>query len=713
MRDSAPILRNDASALGIYQAGATPAGGIGMQAAPANYINRELSLLEFNRRVLAQADDPDTPLLERLRFLCIFGNNMDEFYEVRVAALKEQIKLGATATGPDGLDAKQVFSKVSAQAHELVSHQYRLFNEILIPDLASHDIHFLRRPYWTTQQAAWIKAYFFRELMPLLTPIGLDPAHPFPRVLNKSLNFAVELDGKDAFGRNLGAAIVQAPRALPRLIRLPEEIAGCEYGFVFLSSILHACVDELFSGMSVRGCYQFRVTRNSELFVDEEETRNLSQVLQGELPNRNYGDAVRLEVADNCSKEMTAFLQAQFDLADADVFSVSGPVSLVRMLQVPDWVDRPELKYPPFRPGLPKELVRQPDIFRAIRQGDILLHHPYQSFSPVVEFISQAAQDPYVVAIKQTVYRAGHDSALLEALARAARSGKEVTVVVELFARFDEEQNIEWAQRLEQEGAHVVYGVVGYKTHAKMAMVVRREQGMLKRYVHLGTGNYHSETTKLYTDFGLLTCNAAMASDVASIFIELTGLVRPGKLAHLWHAPFTLHRELVNAIRQEADHARAGRKALIIAKMNALLEPKIIQALYQASSAGVRIELIVRGACALRPGMPGLSENIRVRSVIGRFLEHARIFYFYNDKAEDMHLSSADWMDRNFFRRIELAFPILDKSLKRRVLSEGLRPYLKDNSEAWEMDASGNYQRRKHRHGHAYAAQRALLAKMA
>lgn len=680
--------------------------------AQEQFINRELSQLEFNRRVLAQAEDPDTPPLERLRFLCIFSSNLDEFYEIRIAGLKEQLKLHATATGPDGLDAATVFARVSAGVHELVAHQYRLFNEVLIPELARHEIHFLRRPHWTAQQVEWIKAYFFRELMPVLTPIGLDPAHPFPRVLNKSLNFAVELEGKDAFGRNSGAAIVQAPRALPRVIRLPAEIAGCEYGFVFLSSILHAHVGELFVGMHVRGCYQFRVTRNSELFVDEEETKNLSLALQGELPQRHFGDAVRLEVADNCSREMTAFLQHQFGLAEADVFSVKGPVNLVRLLQVPDWVDRPALKYPPFRPGLPKELVRQPDMFRAISNGDILLHHPYQSFSPMVEFIQQAAQDPQVVAIKQTVYRAGHDSALLQALIDAARSGKEVSVIVELLARFDEETNINWAAQLEEVGAHVVFGVVGYKVHAKMALVVRREEGQLKRYVHLGTGNYHTQTTKHYTDFGLFTCNEAITSDVASIFMELTGLGRPSKLAHLWQAPFTMHQELIHAIQREEEHARAGRKGLIIAKMNALLEPKIIQALYQASCAGVRIELIVRGACALRPGIPHLSENIRVRSVIGRFLEHTRIFYFYNDKAEDVRLSSADWMDRNFFRRIEVCFPVLDRRLKRRVIMEGLQSYLKGNREAWEMDADGSYRRKRHR-GRAYAAQSKLLAALA
>ncbi|MGE8366183.1 polyphosphate kinase 1 [Cupriavidus sp.] len=676
-----------------------------------HFLNREASQLEFNRRVLAQAENCDIPLLERLRFLCIFSSNLDEFFEIRVAGLKEQIKLQAIASGPDGLDTRQVYALVSARTHKLVAEQYHLFNDVLIPELDRQEIRFLRRPHWTPEQAEWIRAFFFRELMPVLTPIGLDPAHPFPRVLNKSLNFAAELEGKDAFGREAGAAIVQAPRSLPRVILLPEEISGCKHGFVFLSSILHAHVCELFPGMHVRGCYQFRVTRNSELFVDEEEIKNLRDALQGELPQRHFGDAVRLEVADNCSDEMTRFLQNQFGLEDTEVFSVNGPVNLVRLLPVPDSVDREDLKYPPCRPGLPKALQGQPDMFRAIRDGDILLHHPYQSFAPVVDFIRQAAEDPDVMAIKQTVYRAGNDSALLQALIGAARRGKEVSVVVELLARFDEEANINWAAQLEEAGAHVVYGVVGYKSHAKMAMVVRREGKKLRRYAHLSTGNYHSQTARNFTDFGLFTCKEAMVEDVANVFSQLTGLGHPGTLTHFWQAPFTLHSALLDAIRREGKHAKAGRKGLIIAKMNALMDPTIIQALYQASCDGVRIELIVRGGCALRPDIPGLSENIRVRSVLGQFLEHARIFYFYNDKAEDVRLSSADWMERDFFRRIEVCFPVLDKSLKKRVIEEGLKIYLKDNRDTWEMDSDGNYRRRRGRH--LVSAQSALSVALA
>ncbi|WP_043365322.1 MULTISPECIES: polyphosphate kinase 1 [Cupriavidus] len=675
-----------------------PADFLASADARQTFLNRIASQLEFNHRVLLQAADPEVPLLERLRFLCVFSSNLDEFYEIRVAGLKEQIKLQSALPGPDGLDPRQVYALLGARARKLVAEQYRLFNDVLVPELAAEGIRFLRRPHWSAEQAEYIREFFFRELMPMLTPIGLDPAHPFPRVLNKSLNFAVELEGKDAFGREAGAAIVQAPRALPRVILLPSKISGCPHGFVFLSSILHAHVGELFPGMRVRGCYQFRVTRNSELFVDEDEVRNLRDALQGELPQRHLGDAVRLEVADNCSPKMTRFLQGQFGLEETEVFAVNGPVNLVRLLPVPDSVARDDLKYPPCRPGLPKALQQeQTDMFRAIRDGDILLHHPYQSFAPVVDFIRQAAEDPDVMAIKQTVYRAGNDSALLDALIGAARRGKEVSVVVELLARFDEEANMNWAAQLEEAGAHVVYGVVGYKAHAKMALVVRREGGKLRRYVHLSTGNYHSQTARNFTDIGLFTCKEAIAADVANVFSQLTGLGHPGTLAHLWQSPFTMHAALIEAIRREARHARAGRKGLIIAKMNALLEPKIIEALYQASCDGVKIELIVRGACALRPGLPGLSENIRVRSVLGRFLEHERIFYFYNDKAEDVRLSSADWMERDFFRRVEICFPVLDKALKKRVIEEGLKRYLKDNRDTWELEPDGSYRRRRGR----------------
>ncbi|MEW6119609.1 MAG: polyphosphate kinase 1 [Pseudomonadota bacterium] len=678
---------------------------------PDTLINRELGILAFQKRVLAQADDPDMPLLERLKFLCIVSSNMDEFFEVRVAGLLEQIRAQSTQRSPDGLTPKQQYRAVSDMAHALVARQYELLNDEVIPALAEHGIHFIRRTHWNEAQAAWIRDYFHRELMPVLTPVGLDPSHPFPRVLNKSLNFAVELSGRDAFGRSSGAAVVQAPRALPRVIRMPEDIAGCEYGFVFLSSILHAHVGELFAGMTVEGCYQFRVTRNSDLFVDEEENKNLRETLAGELPQRHFGAAVRLEVADNCSESMANFLLEQFELDRDALYQVHGPVNLVRLMQVPDWVDRSDLKFTPFVPALPARLAKKEDIFDQIRKGDLLMHHPFESFQPVIDFIEQAAADPNVVAIRQTVYRTGTDSKLMQALIRAAQSGKEVTVVVELLARFDEDTNINWAAQLEQVGAHVVYGVVGHKTHAKLALVIRREDGTLKRYAHLGTGNYHARTARLYTDFGLLTCNDELTQDVNQLFTQITGLGKAGKMKRLWQSPFTLHGEIVAAIEREADNARAGKPAAIVAKMNALLEPNVIAALYAASQAGVKIDLIVRGVCALRPGIAGLSDNIRVRSVVGRFLEHSRIFYFKNVDGEELvYLSSADWMDRNFFRRIETCFPILNPKLKKRVIAEGLKPYLRDNVQAWEMLPDGSFRRKTGRRTQPYCAQAELLA---
>jgi len=679
-----------------------------------HFINRELGLLEFNVRVLAQAEDASVPLLERLKYLCIVSSNLDEFFEVRVAGLMEQIKLGGITTNADGMSAAQTLKLIRDQAHQLIQRQYALFNAELTPALADQGIKFLRRTHWDEAQQAWVKDYFLREVMPVLTPIGLDPAHPFPRVLNKSLNFAVELQGKDAFGRNSTRAIVQAPRVLPRTIRLPSEISGCEHGFVFLSSVLHAHVDMLFSGMEVLGCYQFRVTRNSNLFVDEEEVKNLRISLQGELPQRHYGDAVRLEVADNCSPAIEEMLSKQFKLAPEDVYRVHGPVNLVRLMAIPGMVERDDLKFPPFVPGVPTVLQKKgADMFKVIRKADVLLHHPYQAFKPVIDFIQQATSDPNVVAIKQTVYRTGADSELMEALIAAAQRGMEVTVIVELLARFDEEANINWATRLEEVGAHVVYGVVGHKTHAKMLMVVRREDGKLRRYVHLGTGNYHPRTAKLYTDFGLFTSNEEICADVNEMFGQLTSLGKARKLDHLWQSPFSLHSEVLRAIQNETKLAKSGKRAHIIAKMNALLEPETITALYEASQAGVKIDLIVRGVCALRPGVKGLSENIRVRSIIGRFLEHTRIFYFRNNLKHDVYLASADWMDRNFFRRIETCFPVLDKRLKKRVIDEGLKAYLQDNSQAWEMNGEGKYRQKQPRRAVRKCAQNELLAKLA
>jgi polyphosphate kinase len=687
-------------------------------ATAAQYVNRELGILAFNARVLAQAADDTVPLLERLRFITIVSSNLDEFFEIRVAGLKETMDLALPEASPDGRSAAEVFEAVSREAHALVAEQYRLLNQVLLPALAAEGIAFPKREEWNAAQRQWIRDYFFRELLPVLTPIGLDPAHPFPRVLNKSLNFAVELEGRDAFGRTSRAAIVQAPRALPRFIRLPQAVSGTvEYAFVFLSSILHAHVGELFAGMKVLGSYQFRVTRNSDLFVDEEEIKNLHAALQGELLHRHFGDAVRLEVADNCSQSMVDFLLQQFGLREPDLYRVDGPVNLYRLREVPDQVDRPRLKYAPFQPGLPLKLEGV-ELFDALKRQDILLHHPFQSFLPVVEFIRTTALDPAVIAIKQTVYRTGTDSELMEILIDAARRGKEVTVVVELMARFDEEANMNWAARLEEAGAHVVYGVVGHKTHAKMALIVRREETpegkRLRPYVHLSTGNYHPRTARQYTDLGLMTANEELCADVSEVFKQLTGLGRAGKMKHVWQSPFTLHKRLIAAIRSEAKLAGEGKPARIIAKMNALLEEQVIDELYAASAAGVQIDLIVRGVCALKPGIPGLSDNIRVRSIVGRFLEHSRVFYFQNGGADEVYLASADWMDRNFFRRIELCFPVLDAALKKRVIREGLQPYLEDNCQAWAMNAEGGYERLRPRRGSkGHSAQDELLALLA
>ena len=572
---------------------------------PELFINRELSLLEFNRRVLEQAKDPVTPLLERLRFLCISNSNLDEFFEIRVARLKEQVASGSVQAGPDNMSPQEILKRIVEVAHRLVEEQYRVFNELLIPELERERIRFVRRTEWNAEQEAWVRHYFEHELLPVLSPLGLDPSHPFPRILNKSLNFIVSLKGRDAFGRRGGVAVVQAPRALPRLIPLPREIAGGPHDFVFLSSIIHTHVNDLFPGMEVAGCYQFRVTRNSELFVDEEEVDDLLRAVEGELVSRRYGDTVRLEVADNCPPEMIAYLMNRFKLGQDDLYTVNGPVNLNRMQAIHELLDRPDLKYPAFLPGLPPRLTHNKSIFDTLRNGDILLHHPFESFAPVVDFVRQAAADPHVLAIKQTLYRAGSDSAIVNALVDAARAGKEVTVIIELRARFDEEANINLASLLQEAGAHVVYGVVGYKTHAKMILVVRRENGHLRHYVHLGTGNYHDRTARLYTDFGLLSCDENIGEDVHKVFLELTSLGRASHLKKLLQSPFSLHPELLARIERETGVARAGRPARIVAKLNALVDREIIQALYSASQAGVQIDLIVRGICCLRPGVPG------------------------------------------------------------------------------------------------------------
>jgi polyphosphate kinase len=681
-------------------------------------INRELSLLAFNRRVLALAEDPGVPLLERLRFLCIVSSNLDEFFEIRVAGLREQLRIKAPPPGITLHELRANFTRISEQAQTLVADKYRALNQQVLPAMAAARIRLLRHADRDAEQRAWVAEYFRREVKPLLTPIGLDPAHPFPQVVNKTLNFIVELSGRDAFGRETSIAIVKAPRLLPRVIELPKEVAP-DNTFVLLTSVIHAHLNDLFAGREVVSYSQFRVTRDADLWFDEEEVKNLRQALEGELPQRQFGLAVRLEVASGCPAHLAELLLHQFELQEFDLYRCDGPVNLARMAALVDETDLDEHKYPSFRQGIPDRLRDQTDLLAVIRQHDVLLHHPYQAFDPVVEFIRKAVDDPDVVAIKQTVYRTGVNSVLMEALVEAARRGKEVTVVVELLARFDEEANINWAERLEQAGAQVVYGVFGLKTHAKLALLLRRERDasgktLLQPYAHLGTGNYHPRTARLYTDFGLFTANADMCADVSEVFLHITSLAKANKLKHLWLAPFTMHRHLLDAIRREARHAREGKPARIIAKMNALLEEAVIKALYAASEAGVHIDLIVRGACALRPGVPGLSENIRVRSILGRFLEHHRVWYFENNGNDDVFLASADWMGRNLFRRVEVAFPVLDPELKARVIDEGLKPYLSDNWDAWELAADGSYHRQKPKgRGHAISAQQELLDRLA
>jgi polyphosphate kinase len=606
-----------------------------------------------------------------------------------------------------------VLRSISAKVQALVDEQYQVLNDVLIPALSAQNIRFVRRQDWTERQEAWLRRYFDEELLPVLSPLGLDPAHPFPRLLNKSLNFIVALKGKDAFGRTSGVAVVQAPRLLPRLIQLPPEEGNGPHDFVFLSSVIHAYVDALFPGMKVQGCWQFRVTRNSELFVDEEEVEDLLRAVEGELASRRYGAVVRLELADDCPPDMVAYLKKTIHLGDEDIYHARGPVNLNRMAAVVDLVDRPDLKYPSFTPGLPSVLATAIDIFEVIGKEDVLLHHPFESFVPVIDFLRQAAGDPAVLAIKQTLYRTGPDSAVVDALVEAAMNGKEVTVVIELRARFDEAANIALATRLQDAGAHVVYGIVGFKTHAKMLMVVRREGKQLRRYIHLGTGNYHPRTARLYTDYGLFTADKLVGEDVHQIFLQLTSLGKVSRLHKLWESPFTLHENLLKRIEREAASARNGKPARIVAKMNSLVEPQIIQALYRASQAGVEIDVIVRGTCSLRPGIPGVSDRIRVRSVIGRFLEHTRVYCFENEGEQELFCASADWMGRNLFRRVEVCFPITAKRLRDRVMEE-LGYYLRDNTQAWELQPDGCYRRLSPAPGEKpFSAQAALLQRCA
>lgn len=653
------------------------------------YLNRELSYFQFNLRVLEQASDPRHPLMERLMFLLIFSSNLDEFYEIRVSGLKKQMEFGRQRPSADGKYPDEILKEINQQVRIAVQQQYRILNEELFPSLAEQNIRFLYRHEWSKPLTTWTREYFRAEVLPVISPLGLDPAHPFPRLVNKSLNFILSLEGKDAFGRDSGLAIVPAPRSLPRLIKVPNSIMPDGDNFIFLSSIIHAHVAEFFPGMRVKECHQFRVTRNSDLEVSNIEVQDVASALQGELHMRRFGTAAKLEVGAGCPRELTDFLLQRFNLSEDDLFRLDGPVNLQRLMTLTSMLNRPDLSFPTFTPGTPAALEEGNCIFSAVTKEDQLLLHPFQSFMPIIDWVRQAAKDPGVLSIKQTLYRTNESSELVEALSEAARNGKEVTVVIELRARFDEKENIQFASKLQEAGAVVVYGVMGYKTHAKMLLIVRREGGKLKRYAHLGTGNYHRKTSLVYTDYGLLTCDEIMCADVHKVFQQITGMGKRIVPDVMIHAPFRLKKSLIRFIAQEKKAALEGRPARILAKMNSLTDPDIIRELYSAAQSGVKIDLIIRGICCLKPGIAGVSENIRVVSIIGRFLEHSRVFYFENNTPQ-LYCASADWMERNLMHRIEVAFPILKKKLMNRILEE-LQMYLDDRSQSWDLQSDGSY----------------------
>jgi polyphosphate kinase len=656
---------------------------------PEHLLNRELSWLEFNQRVLDEALNPSTPLLERVKFFCITSSNLDEFFEVRVAGLKQQIESDVVTRTTDGRTATETFRAVSQRVRAMLDQQYACWRDELLPGLARNGIRFLKMTELKASDLEWVGRFYRTEVLPVLTPLGIDPAHPFPQLLNKSLNIVLELETKTAKRAEKRLAVVQLPRLLPRLVKLPRDDG--QQSYVFLGQIIKHHLSELFQGSKVLGAWIFRVTRNSELYIDEEEAANLLKAVENELHNRRKGDAVRLEVEKGCPNSLTSALLRRLKLTEADLFVINGPVNPIGLMQLCQGDHSPELRDPPFVAPLAAALTGKADLFAAIRERDILLHHPYESFGSVVEFLEKAAADPKVLAIKQTMYRTGGDTRIVGALMNAVRNGKQVTAVVELRARFDEANNIQWARQLEEAGVHVVYGLVGFKIHAKVSLVVRRDADGIRRYVHLATGNYNASTAKLYTDLGLFTCKPSFGEDATNLFNLLTGICQYQGSQKLIVAPFELHERMLKLIGREADNARQGLPARIIAKVNSLVDEQIIAALYAASQTGVKIDLIVRGTCCLRPGLPGVSENITVRSIVDRFLEHHRIYYFENAARPEVFLSSADWMPRNFFRRIELAIPIEDGVLRSRVIDEVLALALADNVKARHLKTDGTY----------------------
>ncbi|HEY6513153.1 MAG TPA: polyphosphate kinase 1 [Burkholderiaceae bacterium] len=674
--------------------------------APSQLLHRDLGALAFNSRVLDMARHPDVPLLERLRYLCIVSSNLDEFFEIRVSDTLEELRLA----NPGNLQSATAAAMrdISLVAHALVDEQYALYNDHLAPQMKKAGLQILSHGERNTAQRRWVTAYFAREVRPLLVPVSLDPAHPFPQVANKSLHFIVRLHGRDAFGRQNDIAIVRVPRALPRVIKLPDELTGRRQGFVLLSSVLRANLSDLFPGRHVDGFSQFRLTRDSDLAVDELEVTNLRQALRLELTQRQFGRAVRLEVATSCPELLSQFLLEQFQLTEQALYRVDGPVNLVRLQQLIDLVPAKPFHFPLHAPAWPASLPPDGSMFDRLRQGDLLLHHPFESFDPVESLLREAVHDPQVLSIQQTIYRTSADSALMDLLLEASRRGKEVMVVVELKARFDEEANINWADRLEAQGAQVVYGIVGLKTHAKMLLITRREGRQLRRYGHLSTGNYNPRTARLYTDVGHLTANPRITGDMAQVFQHLASQSPMSGLKSLIVAPFSLHKRMMAHVAAATAAARAGQTARIVLKMNALTDEALGLALAEAGRAGVTVDLIVRGACIVPAGRPGLSDNVRVRSVIGRFLEHSRVFYFRSGTDEKLYLSSADWMGRNMFRRIELAWPVDDPALRQRVIDETLTAYLHDGRDAWQMMPDGHYERVASRGKAARSAQQAL-----
>lgn len=654
------------------------------------YFNRELSWLAFNRRVLEQAQNPRHPLLERVRFLAIVSSNLDEFFEIRVAGLIQQVESGVASTGLDGLGAREQLRRIHLVVASLVEEQYRCWHDQLVPELAKHAIHFKNARELSPAEMNWVKTYFQEQVFPVLTPLALDQAHPFPHLGNKALNIVVSLAHPDRADSDKLVAILPVPRILPRLVRIDPATTE-EHRYIFLTDIIKLCAGAFFPGYSLIGAHAFRVTRNSDLYIDEEEAENLLKKIENELRNMRRGSAVRLEIEEGVDERIFATLCNNLDLSHEYVFRLKGPLNLLRLLSLAE-IDRPELKYPPFTPVNVSPLRNSQQVFEILKVQDVMLHHPYDAFTPVVEFVELAARDPQVFAIKQTLYRTSGDSPIVRALIEASRNGKQVTALVELKARFDEANNIQWAKQLEEAGVHVVYGLVGHKTHCKLCLVVRHEGKRMRHFAHLGTGNYNPRTARLYSDLSYFTSRETITGDIALLFNSLTGFSRAPEFNHLLVAPYNLHRRLQDLIAREAANAAAGRPARILAKMNSLVDKETIDNLYAAARAGVEIDLIVRGVCCLVPGVKGLSESIRVRSVVGRFLEHARAFYFENDGAEPVILAgSADWMPRNFFRRIEVLFPIEDPALRRWILGELFAMELQDNENARVLHANGAY----------------------